>query len=249
MKNKPLIFSLLTALCLIEPLIKVLYFKATTHFDFGLILANLVERNRPSEIVDFWFVFPVAGLLILKLRRWTYAGFMALMAYNIYKVASYEAYTWPYNGPSPFLYDYLVLAGCSAIFVWFLFPNVRRPFFDQRVRWWETTTRYPVAIACRLENRTMGFNTLVSNISKTGLFVRFGAYLENGTRFNLELDHLGLVLRIPVEVVHRHSFDGHEGYGLRFVFNTWRDFLAVNMLVGSIKKNVVIAEPKMKLVA
>lgn len=221
MKNKPFIFSLLSFLCLIEPAIKVLYFKAITHFDFIVILANLQARNSFLEVFDFWLAFPIAGLFILKLRKWTYFGFMSVLAYVIYKIATYEEYTWPYNSDSPFMYNYVVALMSLAVFVYFLFPKAREPFFDRRIRWWEPKTRYNVQFACKLHSNTLTFNSQILNISETGAFLQESSYLKVGDRLQLEFHFLGQVIEVPVEVVHhRSNTPGANGFGIRFIFRS-----------------------------
>jgi hypothetical protein len=135
MKNKPFIFTLLSVLCLIKSLIKVLYFKVSTQFDFLVIFASLLARDSFREVVDFWLIFPIAGPLILKLRPWTYFALLGVLLYINYNIFTYERYTWPYNSDSPFFYNYAVALLSVAVFVYFLSPTVRQPFFDRRVRW------------------------------------------------------------------------------------------------------------------
>lgn len=134
MKNKPLIYTILSILCLIEPAIKILYFKAITQFDFAVILANLQARNTFMEVVDFWLIFPIAGLLVTRLRKWTYFAFIAVLAYINYNIFTYEKYTWPYNSDSPFFYNYVVSFLSVAVLVYFMTPKVRTQFFNKRIR-------------------------------------------------------------------------------------------------------------------
>ena len=101
MKYKPLVFRILSVFFMIEPLIKVLYFKALTHFDFSQIFDNLFSHHSLRDIFDFWLVFPLAGLMLLRLRKWTYFGFLALIGYLFFSIMTYERYTWPYNSSSP----------------------------------------------------------------------------------------------------------------------------------------------------
>ena len=116
MKNKPLIFTLISILCLIEPIIKILYFNAITHFDFMIIMSNLITRDSARDVFDFWLVYPLAGLLLFKLRKWTYFAFMSLLVYIIYNILTYEKYTWPYNSDSPFMYHYMIVIMASMVF-------------------------------------------------------------------------------------------------------------------------------------
>lgn len=246
MKNKPLIFTVLSVLCLIEPVIKVLYFKAITNFDFMVIFANLQARNSFIDVVDFWLIFPIAGLLILKLRKWTYFTFMAVLAYINYNIFTYEKYTWPYNSDSPFMYNYVVALMSVAVFVYFLSPKVREPFFDRRVRWWEPKARYNVQIHCKLHSNNFAFPTEIINISQTGAFILDSKYMKVGDKFQLEFNFLGQTIVTPVEVVHKHTVQNQTGYGVKFNFKSLAQSVRMAKVINVLKKsNVMFKEEKM----
>lgn len=237
MKNKPFVFIVLSFLCLIEPAIKVLYFKAITHFDFVVIFANLKARNSFVEVFDFWLAFPIAGILIMKLRRWTYFAFMTVLAYIIYNISTYEKYTWPYNSDSPFMYNYVVALMSVAVFVSFLFPQLRRPFFDRRIRWWEPQIRYNVQISCKLHSAFLTYSSEILNISKTGAFLKDSVYLKEGERLMMEFNFLGQTIEVPVEVIRQHSDSNLRGYGVKFAFKSFAQSVRMAKVVGVLKSS------------
>ena len=250
MKNKPLIFSILSVLCLIEPVIKVLYFKAITHFDFVVILSNLQERNTFREVVDFWLIFPIAGLLITRLRKWTYFSFMGVLAYINYNIFTYEKYTWPYNSDTPFMYNYVVALMSVAVFAYFLSPSVREPFFERRVRWWEPKARYNVQFPCKLQSSHLTFPTQIMNISQSGAFVQESKYMKIGDHLTMEFNFLGQTITVPVEVVHKHSSHNLVGFGLKFTFKSFRQSLAMTKVINVLKKSQSeFQDEKIKLAA
>jgi hypothetical protein len=237
MKNKPLIFTLISILCLIEPIIKILYFKAITHFDFMIIMTNLITRDSARDVFDFWLVYPLAGLLLFKLRRWTYFAFMSLLVYIIYNILTYEKYTWPYNSDSPFMYHYMIVIMASMVFMTFLLPAVREPFFDQRVRWWEPQTRYLVGINCSLKNDSLIFPSEIINISLTGAFLKDSSYFKVGDKLDLEFNFLGNDITLPVMVIHKHSILGRHGYGVKFNFTSFKQNVKVAKIINLIKQS------------
>jgi hypothetical protein len=235
MKNKPLIFTVLSVLCFVEPLIKVLYFKALTHFDFMVILANVATRNTVTEVFDFWVVFPLAGALILKLRKWTYYAFMSVLAYIIYSITTYERYTWPYNSDSPFMYHYVVAGLSIAIFGYFLSPRVREPFFDRRLRWWEPHTRYDVHISCKLHTKNLAFPSEILNISKSGAFLLHSHYLQPGQNLELQFRFQDTLFEVPVEVMNQHFSKGKMGFGVQFKFKNLAQHVQMAKLIRLLK--------------
>lgn len=250
MKNKPIVFTIISILCLIEPAIKILYFKAITHFDFMVILSNLQTRNTFMEVVDFWLIFPIAGFLILKLRKWTYFAFMSVLAYIIYNISTYEKYTWPYNSDTPFLYNYVIAGLSLSVFVYFLFPNMRHLFFDRRARMWETKTRYSVGISCKLMGDSLTFPSRILNISKTGAFFEESPYLKVGDLLLLEFNFIGHEIKVPVRIIHQHKSSTKAGFGAEFVFESMGQSLKMSKVINVIKKSHnEFKENKMKLVA
>lgn len=250
MKKKPIIFTVLSILCFIEPLIKVLYFKAITHFDFVVILSNLREKNSFMDVVDFWLIFPIAGMLILKLRKWTYFAFLSVITYIVYNILTYERYTWPYNSESPFMYHYVVALMCLSVFLFFLSPKVREPFFERRARMWETKTRYLVDMSCTLQSSTLSFSTQIMNISKTGAFIEHSPYIKVGDVVVMEFNFLGESVQVPVKVVHEYASKTKTGFGVEFMFKTFKQSIQMAKVIHVIQKShAIFKNTRLNLVA
>lgn len=237
MKNKPLVFTIISLLCLIEPMIKILYFKAITHFDFVVIMTNLMTRDSFRDVFDFWLVYPLAGLLLIRLRKWTYFAFMSLLVYIVYNIMTYEKYTWPYNSDSPFMYHYAVVSMSVMVFMAFLLPGVREPFFDRRVRWWEPKTRYDVGINCSLKNESVIFNSEIINISMSGAFLKDSSYFKVGDKLELEFNFMGKEVSLPIIVIHKHNIHGRNGYGVKFNFKSFRQNVLMARIINIIKQS------------
>lgn len=216
MRNKPLIFQLLSVLFLLEPAIKILYFKASTHFDFTTIFANVMARSGFREVFDFWIVFPIAGLMLWKLRKWTYFAFLSVMTYLIFSIFTYEKYTWPYNSDSPLFYHYFIIVITLLTVGYFLVPDVRAPFFNRKLRWWETKPRYKTLIPAKITGNKITFQSEIINISQTGAFLVDSNHLSPGDVVSLTFESEGLLMEIPVKVVSRHVISSTPGIGVQF---------------------------------
>ena len=235
MRNKPLIFQLLSVLFLLEPAIKILYFKASTHFEFATIFANVFARSGFREVFDFWIVFPVAGLMLWKLRKWTYFAFLAVMVYLIFSIFTYEQYTWPYNSDSPLFYHYFVIVLTILTMAYFLAPEVRAPFFNQKLRWWETKPRYKTLIPARVSGSKITFQSEILNISQSGAFLMDNNHLSPGDVVSLTFESEGLLLEIPVKVVSRHVISSTPGIGVQFFPTSLSQKIQLFRLIGRIR--------------
>lgn len=223
---------------------KILYFKAITHFDFLVIFSNLKAHEGFIEVVDFWLIFPIAGLLLMRMRKWTYFSFISILGYNIFRLSTYERYSWPYLSDSPFVYNYVVVGVSAAVILYFLSPKVREPFFDRRVRWWETLKRHQVEIDCEMRNEESHFTSNILNISKTGAFIEYSAFLPRGSIFMIQFNLLGSSFDMPVEITSRHNYNGLSGYGVRFKFPSFRE----RNLMARLNKKLEGSEKPLKVV-
>ncbi|HXH29197.1 MAG TPA: PilZ domain-containing protein [Bacteriovoracaceae bacterium] len=239
MKHKPLIFSVLLILFLVEPLIKVLYFKASTDFDFSTIFTNLFSRNSPREIFDFWLVFPLAGIALIRIRKWSYYVFLSLMAYIVFSFLTYEKYTWPYNSDSPLAYHYAVVALSLVIFSIFLIPQIREPFFNRRLRWWESKARYKTSLGTKIVGPKTTFDTQIINISQTGAFIQDSPYLTIGEPLQMQFDKEGEAYDLPVIVMSKHKIGEVQGCGVQFKPRSMAQKFQILKLIQKLKSEKV----------
>lgn len=247
-KTRPLIFSLITSFCFLEPLAKLFYFKLSTNFEWKIILTNLLSRNSLEDITHFWLLFPVTGFLLLKIRVWSYCLFMLLMGYNVYSLISYEAYTWPYNAHSPHAYNFVLTLVCLTIIVTFCFPKIRKPFFDRRSRWWEPQKRHSIFLEAELRTPLDTIHAVITNISTTGAFVLNLEVLNIGERFVVTFRILEEVFISEVEVIHKLDNGTINGYGVKFIgmslksrdtlSRVLKEWEAINVPTQTIKKQL-----------
>jgi hypothetical protein len=236
MKQKPLIYILISIFCVIEPLVKLFYFRITTDFKFDVIFSNVFARTGFFEIFDFWLVFPLTGLTLLKIRKWTYFAFMSFLIYIIYSILTYEKYTWPYYSESPFLYHYVLVGLCCVGFIYFLFPEVRQPFFDRTIRWWENKRRFHVNIPCEVKLGSAVYATTIMNLSQTGAFLKGTPELQDLKAADLTFTYGDLKLLLPMTLISHHNYNNVPGIGVKFEFKNWGSKLQAARLMKKVKK-------------
>ena len=59
-----------------------------------------------------------------------------------------------------------------AVVTYFLFPKIRRPYFDVRQRWWESEPRYILHAPAHLKFRKKVYKCVLEDISNGGAFLR-----------------------------------------------------------------------------
>jgi hypothetical protein len=229
MKNRPLLFIVLAIAHLIEPFIKLLVFKAKTGFSFELILNNVMQMGGLWAMAEFWLLFPLGGLALLGVKKWSYPIFVGVQVYSLYGHLTYTSYAWPYVDKHPHWFSLLVLAANVMIILYFLLPDVRRPFFDKDIRWWEHRVRYPCELACGFSRGGSGFDKLTNarflNLSLSGAFMSYAHRdVVVGDLIHIHLSAYGENIIVLASVVSRHEYQGAEGLGIQFHYqNLWEN--------------------------
>ncbi len=239
MKKKPLLFITIATLHFIEPLIKILYFKATTPFSYTTILSNIFSISGPKELFEFWLLFPIGGLALMGVKKWSYPVFVGVQVYSIYSHLTYQSFNWPYVSQIPFLSSLALLVINILIIGYFLLPSVREPFFNKGMRWWETKTRFHCHIPCLatlFSQRTAECEIL--NISETGAFLNVRDFVEIGSMIQLDFKYNEHIIKIDAHIASHHSFNHEKGLGVRFKFNNIWEHLAVRRMIKAIAKDI-----------
>lgn len=206
---------------ILEPLFKLLTFKFSTRFSWGVILSNLLSRTRFIDVIDFWFIFPLAGILLLKINKVTFIFFNLCLIYIIYTFFNFEPMSWPYYSVQPHLYSYVTLFLSILLLISFLLPDLRNPFFDQRLRWWESKARYLTDIKADLiMDSHESIKVTIVNISLTGALLRLEEKkpqnISSDRAYHLEFEWKNRKKIIPVSVMRFEEDDQFESLGVRF---------------------------------
>jgi hypothetical protein len=171
-KSKPLIYKIIPVLFIAEPILKILAFKMNTGFSWETIIYNIGSRSNPEDIFEFWLMFPLAGIIILKINKWTYYLFNLTLLYIIYRLMTFQEMDWPYYSKNPFLYNYVVVLVSIGVITMTQFPFLRTLFFNPRLRWWETEKRYHTDIMANIFFGEKVVEGIIENISLSGAYIR-----------------------------------------------------------------------------
>lgn len=239
MKQKPLIFQILCILMLIEPLLKILSFKLSTGFAWNTVIENILQMEGIKNIFEFWFLFPLGALALLRIRKWSYLLFIGVQAYSLITILTYKSYTWPYVSQRPLLSTIIVLILNIGLIIYFMLPDIRRPFFDKKARWWEPKTRYKCHINSAINFGTDHaiYNCLIHNISQTGFFISGPVELMNENEISIDFKILDEYFSFIGTVISRHDIDGVEGHGIKLKLRGIRDYFAIRKIITHLKLN------------
>jgi hypothetical protein len=219
MENKPWPLLILAFFHVIEPLTKILFFSVYWHISPFEFISIVLEYNADSMIdnLRFFLFFPIAGLAIFAVKKWSYFVFLAIQVWvfitNIpYLMEMYQAnQTW-------LLLSFIGFGLLNiAVVTYLLLPAVRIAYLDPRIRWWEAKPRYSANIPCEIDGK---IQSTVRNISLSGVFITTEMDLPIGSDVNLEFILNDAPAKFDIKsranVVHKFIVDGHEGFGARF---------------------------------
>jgi hypothetical protein len=223
MKSKPILYKIIPALFITEPIFKMLAFKMNTGFSWETILYNIGSRSGLKDIFEFWLMFPLAGIIILKINKWNYYLFNLTLLYIIYRLMTFQEMDWPYYSKDPFLYNYVVVLISIAVITMTQLPYLRTLFFNPRLRWWETEKRYRTDIIANIIIGEKVIEGKMENISLSGVYIRvkendypqLDNEKENEEKVVFHLDQEKF--KIKAKILRSEELDSGRGLGFRFL--------------------------------
>ncbi|OFZ52948.1 MAG: hypothetical protein A2428_10555 [Bdellovibrionales bacterium RIFOXYC1_FULL_54_43] len=213
MKARPWPIIVLTILYLLGPVFSILVASYLMHMSPLKYFSLWLPRASYWSTLSTFCLYPIAGIAIYLMKPWSYALFIAITA-----LTTYQDYTaWRAH---PAVMGFPVLFGLTlinvAIVAYFALPSVRTPFFNRRLRWWESKPRYKMEIPAALESALGQTKCTLMNLSLGGAFVKSAKTLDINAKTNLRFAVFNQTILVEARPVHRRS-RGTRGYGLEFV--------------------------------
>lgn len=216
--EKPKSFYFLAALLFLEPVFKVLYMKFQTEFSFETVLSTIFSMPSLVSHFEFWALFPLAGVALISQRSWSFAVFIAVQAYSLFAHFFYVEFTWPYVSDSPHLSSTFLLVFNTAIVLYFLVPEYRRPFWNMSQKLWRDTSRYATKLPTYFTLGDEKLYTSIQNISQSGAYFQSSENIPVGETTILQFIINGKVHEAEAVVKRTHNTQDKNkyGYGVEF---------------------------------
>lgn len=208
MRKKPLIVEIIAIIVCVFPAIV-----------FGRVFAYMQVRNLEMplqswiQIVALALVSYVIGYGVWKVRLWGYYGILLMSTTTIVVVV----WNWlQSNVPLIQLSNWIYFdVTCAALALFLIVQKaVRQPYFDPRVRWWETAERYVGDIAGVFRINETKIESPILDLSATGCFANFESTIEVGTAIDVEINFNSIRFTAPAVLVRRSL--SPIGLGLKF---------------------------------
>lgn len=155
--------------------------------------------------------FPLVALGIWLVVKWGYYLFIAfsltILGHNFYMLIESQSY----NRYIVLLFQVTTL----SVVGFFLQKHITAPYFNPKLKWWESLPRYKVDLMGKVKAGREVFEAEILDISKGGCFVKAGSKLTINQTIAIEFAHKkdefsakGVVLWVSEKV--------KDGYGIKF---------------------------------
>jgi len=219
--RKPFILVLLAMFYILLPPFKLLLHGFLEHVSAVDLFLFELSHSSLLTFIEEVALFPIAGLLILLVRRWSYFLFLLVEAWIIWAngrslFALYE------NGQYLMFFSVVIFTIINiAIVLYFIFSTIKHSYYNPKLRWWEGAPRYTIACNCNISKYSYDhfFNTESVNISEGGMLLRHISDFDIGQKIEIRTIILEDHFCIKGEIVHKTTLPGSSinALGVKFV--------------------------------
>jgi len=175
-------------------------------------LSLLLQPYNLHRLLIFVIVPILAGIMIYICKKWSYVVYICLMTVPV----GYSFYAWYGTGNSQLLITVLLSYFVNILIVgFFMKSEVRKIYFDPRVRWWETKPRFHADFKAEVASPAKRFEAQILNISDSGLFFQSDEDLEQGDSVSIYCTVQDKDLNLRGQVVYARK-DSVHGFGVKF---------------------------------
>ena len=236
MLRRPLIIKLFAIFLFIEPFLRTAFISIESDFEFSTVIMRTFALDS-VDFFNYWFLFPLSGLLIFSVKLYSYLVFIAIQLYSLYFHLNYEPFSWPYLSETPSLTAYTLLCFNVFMMMYLLLPASREIFFDKNLRWWERGSRYTINEPCFITINDNKIHGKVVDLSFGGALLELDDSIDTGSVIKIDFDILDKNIPLQGQIVRViKTDDGKTRYGAQFLFKGFTEKITLKLLMLSVAK-------------
>lgn len=215
MIRKPWPIVIISFIFFIIPIINILgtyYFLKSEYLFSDYIRSLFLDSVNFLPLFNMIVPSLIAGYAVYSVKKWSYPVFLICMAWITCQM--FFKFSYQFSGSEFFLTVIIPMIINIGYVSYILLPKVRAPYYDARLRWWETKPRYVFETDIKITFADTFTDGKMTNISEGGLFAIIPTSIEPNTIIKLNLSILETPLEILAKVVYRKP-DG-TSHGLQF---------------------------------
>ena len=211
MQYKPWIMIVIGICHLLEPVAKIVYYSILLNINPFELTVQQFHNFRIFHILNFFLTFPIAGIAILSVKKWSLPVFLLAQAIVIgdflFKVpAFYESGQFAIITSSGIFYFINIV-----LVTYFLGSSLKIAYLDPKVRWWESSPRYIINIPGKSDFE----NLTVNDLSLTGAYITVDEIPLSEFMLSFEVETENIA--IQCQPVHEIKLYEQSGCGVQFI--------------------------------
>jgi len=216
MSRKPWPIIFLSLIFLAIPLVNLIvtFFILKTNYSFLDYLYSLVTiSSNYMPLFDMMIPSLISGIAIYCVRKWSYPVFLVCMSWITLKMILSTKLSFD---NVDIIFTFLIPMAANIFFVsYILLPEVRAAYFDPRLRWWETKSRYLITNDLKIKINEELLDAKISNISEGGLFAEIPKSVEPQAEVTLSFEMFAQQITLAAKIV--YSTPNGQSHGLQFI--------------------------------
>ncbi|MCK5072491.1 MAG: PilZ domain-containing protein [Bacteriovoracaceae bacterium] len=217
-RKYPILVKIIIVMLLVEPLMKIMYLWLITGYHLDKVFDNIIRIPFGINFMEFWFVFPLSGVLLLLFRKFLFFIFIMIQMYSILAHLSYQKFTWPYVSETPHVSSVILLILNILLVIYLLSSDEKKRFFDMTKAWWRQSPRYDVDWKCEIVLKDGSKSEAkVKNISLSGALVADTGHASVQDNFAILIQKDGSLLHLDATVVNHQKSKEGQWVGVNFV--------------------------------
>lgn len=226
MPKRPLIITIFTVCYFLSPFVILIHTSMISNIPlFGP--NNIFNRLFFTDIIIL-SIYPVCALALYSVRKW---GWYIFLGSSI-TLISYNTIVYCYNP----LYNLAILISFNialAVIAGIFFrKHIIAPYFNPRLRWWETDPRYRLEISAEIKSEVLNIQGEILDISTSGCLIVPDATLSLGKIHTISINCMSHFFDVHGKIMRRSSSDEEfDRYGIMFVRLSENTKYQLNMLI------------------
>lgn len=226
---------------LIITLIVICYLLAPAAVIIQASIINRIPILGPHNIFTRLFftdyiilsVYPIGAFALYSVKRWGWYLFLGCsLILIVYNIVAY-LFNPRYNLFLLLLFNVL-LALVAGIF---FRKHIIAPYFNPRLRWWETEPRFKIEIKAEIIMNSTKLSGEILDISNSGCFIELDQYIKIGKIYNISIKCMHHFTEVKGKVMRKSSSkEEYTGYGLMYVNMTPVEKSSINTIIEDLEK-------------
>jgi len=185
MKKRPLIIKIISLGYLLTPVFFIaqyFYFSKVFIFHFSTWMTLLTPYKLSLILIP-----PIVAFGIFKMRQWGW--YLSLV--HMFFILGNNTLSFLVGSRTPPWAIIIFSLVTLVILLTFVRKEIRAPYFNPRIRWWESKPRYAITMQVEMGNDRMKITGETYNISEGGMFMVSQSDVEIDEEFSVKLmrDH------------------------------------------------------------